>query len=87
MATSSGRCAQFVPRVEVSLIFCSVKYVLSERMLKPASKPLHYNQLVEGFQKSAQELGDRGGRGSSRFGDERTNNSKSVYNSRDRLGH
>ncbi|KLO16608.1 hypothetical protein SCHPADRAFT_207117, partial [Schizopora paradoxa] len=33
------------------------KYVLSERMLKPVSKPLHYNQIVEGFYKSAQGIG------------------------------
>ncbi|KAH8114878.1 hypothetical protein DFH11DRAFT_1688601 [Phellopilus nigrolimitatus] len=29
------------------------KYPLSEKMLKPTSRPLHYNQIVEGFQKSA----------------------------------
>ena len=33
-----------------------LQYPLSERMLKPASKPLHYSQVVEGFQKSAQGI-------------------------------
>ncbi|KAL5478854.1 hypothetical protein ACEPAI_2131 [Sanghuangporus weigelae] len=32
------------------------KYPLSEKMLKPASRPLHYNQIVEGFQKSVQGI-------------------------------
>ncbi|EJD05008.1 uncharacterized protein FOMMEDRAFT_145668 [Fomitiporia mediterranea MF3/22] len=32
------------------------KYPLSEKMLKPASRPMHYNQIVEGFQKSAQGI-------------------------------
>ncbi|KAI5120625.1 hypothetical protein M0805_009385 [Coniferiporia weirii] len=32
------------------------KYPLSEKLLKPASRPLHYNQIVEGFQKSAQGI-------------------------------
>ncbi|KAF9074483.1 hypothetical protein BDP27DRAFT_1416362 [Rhodocollybia butyracea] len=32
------------------------KYPLSSKILKPASKPLHYDRLVEGFQKSAQGI-------------------------------
>ncbi|KAF8154011.1 hypothetical protein B0H34DRAFT_74334 [Crassisporium funariophilum] len=33
------------------------KYPLSERILRPASSPLHYDRLVEGFEKSAQGIG------------------------------
>ncbi|PPQ68976.1 hypothetical protein CVT25_009161 [Psilocybe cyanescens] len=33
------------------------KYPLSARMLRPATSPLHYERLLEGFQKSAQGIG------------------------------
>ncbi|TFK37616.1 hypothetical protein BDQ12DRAFT_699045 [Crucibulum laeve] len=33
------------------------QYPLSRKMLKPASIPLHYDRLVEGFEKSAQGIG------------------------------
>lgn len=32
------------------------QYTLSSKILKPASKPMHYDRLVEGFQKSAQGI-------------------------------
>ncbi|KAL0952734.1 hypothetical protein HGRIS_006965 [Hohenbuehelia grisea] len=35
----------------------SKKYPLSKKMLEPASMPLHYKRLVEGFEKSAQGIG------------------------------
>ena len=33
------------------------QYPLSKRLLRPASAPLHYERLVEGFEKSAQGIG------------------------------
>ncbi|KAF9480616.1 hypothetical protein BDN70DRAFT_877306 [Pholiota conissans] len=33
------------------------KYPLSQKMLKPASSPHHYERLVEGWEKSAQGIG------------------------------
>ncbi|KDR74080.1 hypothetical protein GALMADRAFT_124303 [Galerina marginata CBS 339.88] len=33
------------------------KYPLTQKMLRPASAPLHYERLVEGFEKSAQGIG------------------------------
>ncbi|KAF8968703.1 hypothetical protein BDZ97DRAFT_1654730 [Flammula alnicola] len=33
------------------------KYPLSQKMLRPASSPLHYERLVEGYEKSAQGIG------------------------------
>jgi hypothetical protein len=33
------------------------QYPLSQRILRPASTPLHYERLVEGFEKSAQGIG------------------------------
>lgn len=33
------------------------QYPLSKRILQPASSPLHYERLVEGFEKSAQGIG------------------------------
>jgi len=33
------------------------KYKLSQKMLKPASVPLHYDRLVEAFEKSARGVG------------------------------
>ncbi|KAF9558514.1 hypothetical protein CPC08DRAFT_736403 [Agrocybe pediades] len=33
------------------------KYPLSQKMLRPASSPMHYERLVEGFEKSAQGIG------------------------------
>lgn len=33
------------------------KYPLSEKSLKPASMPLYYTRLVEGYEKSAQGIG------------------------------
>ncbi|KIM41901.1 hypothetical protein M413DRAFT_445110 [Hebeloma cylindrosporum] len=33
------------------------KYRLSQKMLRPASAPQHYERLVEGFEKSAQGIG------------------------------
>ncbi|KAL0579391.1 hypothetical protein V5O48_002616 [Marasmius crinis-equi] len=32
------------------------RYPLSDKILKPASVPLHYERLVEGFEKSAQGI-------------------------------
>ncbi|KAJ3557487.1 hypothetical protein NM688_g1453 [Phlebia brevispora] len=32
------------------------KYRLSDKMLRPASMPLYYSRLVEGFEKSAQGI-------------------------------
>ncbi|EDR09687.1 uncharacterized protein LACBIDRAFT_319031 [Laccaria bicolor S238N-H82] len=33
------------------------RYPLSKKMLQPTSMPLHYDRLVEGFEKSAQGIG------------------------------
>ncbi|KZT05232.1 uncharacterized protein LAESUDRAFT_715033 [Laetiporus sulphureus 93-53] len=33
------------------------RYQLSEKMLKPASMPHHYDRLVEGYEKSAKGVG------------------------------
>lgn len=34
-----------------------LQYPLSEKSLKPASMPLYYTRLVEGYEKSAQGIG------------------------------
>jgi len=33
------------------------KYTLSKKILEPASRPLHYIRLVEGYEKSSQGIG------------------------------
>ena len=44
-------------RVNLVIDLLHYQYPLSQRILRPASTPLHYERLVEGFEKSAQGIG------------------------------
>lgn len=39
------------------MLTCLLQYKLSDKMLKPASSPQHYERLVMAFEKSAQGIG------------------------------